>query len=141
MEYLVLTGFTMLVLMVLLAAAYSRMAAVEKQIDIDATERAVSRIKEAADFVYVHGHPTKLRISVYIPGDVDSDHSYITNRTVNLAMRTRKNHTDVWRRTRGDIGWDLYGASQPPTSEGYYVLTVESTSYSSPHAGRIDIHQ
>ncbi len=141
MEYLVLTGFTMLILMVLLVAAYTKISSSEKQIDIDAAERAVGRIKEAADFVYVHGHPSKLTVSVYIPSDVDVGNSFISDKTINVAMGVGNSYTDVWRSTLGEIGWDLDGSSQPPSTEGYYVLTVESTSYSSPHAGTINIHE
>jgi hypothetical protein len=142
MEYLVLTAFTMLILMILLVATYTKISSSEKQIDIDAAERAVTRLMEAADFVYIHGHPTKLTISVYFPGDLDPDNSFISNNTINLAMRFSNSFTDVWRSTKGEIGWDLVGGSIPPTSEGYYVITVESTDYDDPlHNGTINIYK
>jgi len=142
MEYLVLTGFTMLILMVLLVAAYNRVSSSEKQIGIDTAERAVSRIKEAADFVYIHGHPTKLTITVYFPGDVEEAYSFMENRTINLAVDVLGSHTDVWKSTRGDVEWNLYGNSTAfPTQEGYYVLKVESTDYDSPYNGTINIYQ
>ncbi len=142
MEYLVLTGFTMLVLLILLVAAYNRINSSEKEIDINSAERAVTRMKEAADFVYIHGHPTKLKISVYIPSDIDETRSFIANKTINLAVNVAGSHTDVWRSTRGEVGWDLYGSSTAfPSKEGYYVLTVESTDYESVYNGTINIYQ
>lgn len=141
MEYLVLTGFTMLILMILLVAAYTRISASEKQLDMDAAERAVSRLKEAADFVYIHGHPTKLVVSVYFPDDVDPAQSFIENKTVNLAVDVEGSHSDVWRTLRGDVAWDLDGTSEMPWMEGYYSLTVESTAYGPPHNGSINIHE
>lgn len=140
-EYLVLTGFTMLLLMVLLVASYSKVSASEKQIAVDSARRAVSALKAAADFVYVHGHPTKLTVSVYLPPDLEPSGTFVGNGTVNLAVRVGSGHTDVWESTRGEVGWDLQGSSSFPSSEGYYVFVVESTAYASPHAGKIDIHE
>jgi hypothetical protein len=139
MEYLILTGFTMLILMVLLIAAYTRMAASEKQIDMNAAERGVNKLMETADFVYIHGHPTKLTVQVYFPNDIS--HSYVDNKTINLAMNVQGEHTDVWRSTRGEVGWDLGEATTFPDTEGYFVFIVESTDYDSIYNGTINIHQ
>lgn len=140
MEYLVLTGFTLLILGIMLVAAYSKMSSSQKSMDIDSAERAVSRLKEAADFVYLHGHPTKLTVDVYLPPDIERSYSFIENKTINLAIDVRGDHTDVWRSTRGDVGWDLYGSSGMPASAGYYVLIVESTPYDQ-FGGMINIHE
>ena len=139
MEYLVLTGFTLLILGIMLVAAYSKMSSSQKAIDIDSAEKAVNRLKEAADFVYIHGHPTKLTVDVYFPPDIEKDYSFIGNKTIDLAIDVRGEHTDVWRSTRGDIGWDLYGSSEMPVSTGYYQLVVESTPYDQ-FGGMINIH-
>lgn len=141
MEYLILTGFTMLILAILLVAAYTKISGSEKQVDIDSTEKAVNRMKEAVDFAYIHGYPTKLTISVYLPPDLDSAHSFIDNRTIDLAINIAGEHTDVWRSTKGEVGWDVYGSGSAfPTSEGYYVFIVESTPYED-YGGMIDIHE
>ena len=141
MEYLTLTGLSMLILLILLVAVYERMSRSEKSLDLDSAERAAFRLKEAADFVYIHGHPTKLTIPVYLPGDIESDHSYIANNTINIAMRISGAYTDVWKPTRGDVSWDLGGSTQFPTTEGYYLFVVESTAYSSLYNGTINIHE
>ncbi len=140
MEYLVLTGFIMIILMTLLIATYTKISSVEKEIDVDAVGRAVDRLKEAADFVYAHGHPTKLTVSVYLPGDIDSENTFIENKTINIAVDVRGEHTDVWRSTAGNVGWDLYSSSEFPTGEGYYVFLVESTPFDSIYNGTINIH-
>jgi len=121
MEYLVLTGFTILILAILLVAAYSKIGQSQKQIDINLAESAVNEMKRAADFVYIHGHPTKLIISVHIPQDVEPGESFIENNTINIAVRVGDTHTDVWRTTRGDVAGTL------ELTEGYYTLIVESS--------------
>lgn len=141
MEYLILTGLSLLILLILLTAVYQRMSQTEKSLDIDSAERAVYRFKEAADFVYIHGHPTKLTISVYLPKDIKPGNSYIENNTVNIAMRVSGTYTDVWKPTRGNVAWDLIGSSEFPTTEGYYVFVVESTAYGSLYNGTINIHE
>lgn len=140
MEYLILTGFMMLILSILLVASYLKIGQSQKHLDIDSAEKAVNEIKRAADSVYVEGHPTKLTVSVYLPKDMDPAHSFIGNKTINIAMSIGDSHTDVWRSTRGEIGWDLYGSSQMPTTEGYYTLIVESTPYDL-FGGKITVHE
>ena len=128
MEYLILTGFTMLILSILLVAAYTKIGQSEKSLDIDAAEKAVNELKRAADFVYIHGDPTKLTVSVYLPKDIDSEHSYIGDadgdpgNTINIAMGASGSYTDVWRWTRGTVTGDM------PSTEGYYTVVVKSTS-------------
>jgi len=128
MEYMVLTGFTLLILGILLVAAYAKISQSEKHLDIDSAERAVSELKRAADFVYLHGHPTRLTVSVYLPQDIDVSQSYVDNNTINIAMRAGGSYTDVWRRSRGEVFGEI------PSNEGYYVFVVESTE-----SGQIDI--
>lgn len=127
MEYLVLTGFMMLILSVLLVAAYLKIGQSEKHLDIDAAERAVNELKRAADFVYVHGHPTRLTLSIYLPADMEPEASFVENNTIDIAMRVGETYTDVWRRTRGAVLWDFYGSGEMPSTEGYYLFVVEST--------------
>lgn len=140
MEYLVLTGFTMLILSILLVAAYTKMSSSEIEIDVNSAERAVLEMKRAADFVYIQGHPTKLTIDVYLPSNIDSAHSFIGNSTINLAMTVGGDYTDVWRSTRGEVVWDLFGSTSLPNREGYYVFVVESTEFDS-YNGTINIHR
>lgn len=141
MEYMALTGFSLLILGIMLVATYDKMSSSEKQVDVDSAERAVARITEAADFVYIHGDPTILTIQVYLPADMESLYSFIGNKTVNLAIDIGGQHTDVWRSTRGAVGWDLgKSSSQIPNTEGYYTLIVQSTPYTGAFQGKIDIH-
>lgn len=141
MEYLVLTGFSLLILMILLVSAYTRVSDTERQIGTSSLERTVLKIVEAADFVYIHGHPTKLEISVYLPGGIDDKNSFFSNKTINFAMGVDGTHTDVWHSTRGDVEWDIEGDSGLIHREGYYTLNVESTAFSSPYNGTINIYR
>jgi uncharacterized protein (UPF0333 family) len=138
-EYLVLTSLSLIILMVLLTAAYSRISSSEKQMDLDSAERAVARLKEAADFVYIHGDPTKLEVSVYFPVDIDPINSYIANKTINLGIWYGDGHTDVWMGTRGNVRWEP--ENEMPSREGYYIFYVESTPYGGPDNGTIIIHE
>jgi hypothetical protein len=140
MEYLVLTGFTLLILSILLVAAYTKMSSSEIQIDMNSAERAVLEMKRAADFAYIHGHPTKLTIDVYLPSNIESAYSFMGNSTINLAMDVGGVHTDVWRSTLGEVGWDLSGSTSLPKTEGYYLIVVESTDFDL-YNGTINIHE
>jgi len=140
-EYLVLTGFTLVILMILLVSAYTKISSSETVADVSTLQNAVSKLKEASDFVYIHGHPTKLTVNVYLPGLIDQSNSFIGNKTINFAAATRAGPTDVWASTRGEIGWDLFGSSSLPSTEGYYLFIVESTAYGSLNNGTINIYR
>jgi len=126
MEYMVITGISLLILLVLLNTAYRKVGEMQKQADLDAAERAVNKLKEAADFVYVHGHPSKLTIEVYLPGGVYAPNTYVSGNTINLALGQGDTYTDVWRGTKGPVEWDAGGNTTMPSVRGYYVITVES---------------
>jgi uncharacterized protein (UPF0333 family) len=139
MEYLVLTGFTLVVLSILLVASYLHVSDSEKQLNIDSAERAVTKLQSAIDFVYIHGHPTKLEVHVYFPPDIQS--AYVSNSTVNLAMGTTEGYTDIWRSTIGEADWDVTDITEMPVHEGYYVLVVESTDFDSEYSGVINVRE
>lgn len=137
-EYMVITGLSLLILLVLLNAAQQQVSKTQAQTRMDAVGKAADKIKEAADFVYVHGHPTRLTIDVYLPPELDPERSYIANSTINLALKVGGTYSDVWRGTRGKVAWDARGNSKIPAIEGYYTLVVESTDESL--GGVIDVH-
>ena len=83
----------------------------------------VFALKMAADFVYIHGHPTKTTVAVVIPSWVDANATYIENRTINIGLRTDEGVDHISAVTKGALvpNLDLLD------TEGNYVLVVEST--------------
>jgi hypothetical protein len=71
----------------------------------------------------VHGHPSKLRIRVYVPPSIrEMGIEGGNNRTVYMRLDSAPQYTDVYAVTRGNITGDLSDITQ----EGYYMLNIES---------------
>lgn len=140
-EYLVMTGVALLALLVLLSGVYTRLSNTETDLDVSSVHNAVNKLKEATDFVYSHGHPTRITLSVYFPGNIEPGFTYINGTTINFAVTIADSYTDIWAATKGNVAWDLYGGSAIPTQEGTYLLIVESTLPGDPYNGTINIYR
>lgn len=123
LEYMVMLALALGVFTLVLIAAAHLISGATSQMSVESAQRAVSEIKEAADFVYVHGHPSKLRIRVYVPPNIGrSDIEDENHKTVYFRLDTPPEYTDVYAVTRGNITGDISALER----EGYYVLNVES---------------
>jgi hypothetical protein len=94
------------------------------QVGVDSAHRAVEKIKSASDFIYVHGHPSRTEINVYIPPNIENLSIWDTNNSVCARVSVGQSYTDIYGVTKGKI----YGDLSQVNKEGYYVLRVESTS-------------
>ena len=120
---MVMLALALGVLTVVLIATTHLISGANTQIGVDSADKAVYEIVEAADFVYVHGHPSKLRIRVYVPPSIrEMGIEGGNNRTVYMRLDSAPQYTDVYAVTRGNITGDLSDITQ----EGYYMLNIES---------------
>lgn len=123
LEYMVMLALALGVLTTVLIATTHLISGASSQIGVESADRAASEIKEAADFVYVHGHPSKLRIKVYVPPSVSEAGIETENhQTAYFRLDSPPEYTDVYAITRGNITGDLSGINK----EGYYVINIES---------------
>ena len=122
MEYMTMIGLSLLILMGLLVVVHFLTASATEQMNMNAAHDAVNKLKEAADFVYIHGHPTTITVYVNIPKNViNGSDTYISDRTINLGMQLGDDVNDIYAVTKGNVTGTL------PTTEGYYVFVVNST--------------
>jgi len=123
LEYMIMLALALAVFTIILVASTQLITGSSSQISVEAAQRGVFEIKEAADFVYVHGHPSKLRIKVYVPPNVkESGIELENNKTVYISLDSPPNQTDVYAVTRGNITGNLSAMWR----EGYYIIDVES---------------
>ena len=94
------------------------------QVGLDSAYRAVDKMRAAADFVYVHGHPSRTEINVYIPPNIENLTIRDTNNSICASVSVGENYTDIYGVTKGKVYGDLSGVGK----EGYYVFRVESVS-------------
>ncbi|MCX6695514.1 MAG: hypothetical protein NTU61_04400 [Candidatus Altiarchaeota archaeon] len=121
LEYMVMLAISLAVFAAILYVTKPLIATSSSPIGVDSAFRAVNKMKEAADFIYVHGHPSKTQISVYIPPNVERI-SLDNNNSINVRVALGEYYTDIYEVTRGKV----YGNLSSLRREGYYVLNVES---------------
>ncbi len=108
------------------------------QLGVDSALRAVQEIKEASDFIYIRGHPSKTQIEVRIPGNIED--VSIANSVVRLRVSVADSYTDIYKVTKGNMVSDISSICPgAPCREGYYVLSVESLPPDSPYDVNITV--
>ncbi len=126
LEYMVMLGISLTIFAAILYLTTVLISSSTSQIGVDSALRSVERIKEAADFIYIHGHPSKTRINVQVPSNIED--ISIQNHVVKFRIYAGLGYTDIYDVTKGNLTSNLeaicYGGY---CREGYYVLNVEST--------------
>jgi uncharacterized protein (UPF0333 family) len=126
LEYMVMLAIALGVFAAILVATSQIISSSSSQIGVESGERAAAEIKEAADFVYVHGHPSKVRVRVYIPPSVrEVGIEPENNRTVYVRLDSTPYYTDIYEVVRGNVTGNLSLIRK----EGYYTINVESIDY------------
>lgn len=124
LEYMVMLALSLSIFTMILYVVSTLISSASTQLSIDATFRAVEEIREAADFVYIHGVPSRVKINVYFPPNVYNVSIY-ANKVINARLDVTPNYTDIYSVVRGNISVDNENLNKI-THEGYYVIYVES---------------
>lgn len=84
-------------------------------------EQMVGQIEEGADFIYTHGHPSKMKIPIRMPKGVTE--FSVHNHTINIKLGSKRQWMDV----NGTTKLELIPVGELPTAEGSYIIQLEST--------------
>ena len=138
LEYMIMLALSLGIFSAILYVSGSLLTSSTLQIGVDSAARAVTELKEAADFIYVHGHPSKTQINVYIPSNIENISA--VNRTIMIRLSVGDNYTDIYSITKGNITGDFSNiCPSARCHEGYYIINVESTPYEAPTWGNITL--
>ncbi|MFH1721308.1 MAG: hypothetical protein ABH950_01745 [Candidatus Altiarchaeota archaeon] len=126
LEYMIMLALSLAVFSAILYVSSGLLNNSTTQIGVDAASRGVTQIKEAADFIYVHGHPSKTQVNVYVPPNIENVE--IDNQTISFRVSVGMAYTDVYAITKGNITAEVCPNDQScmKTNQGYYLLNVES---------------
>lgn len=126
LEYMVMLALSLAVFSAILYVSTTLLQGSQTQIGVDAAARAVVQVKEAADFIYVHGHPSKTQVNVYVPPNIEDVH--VGNQTIAFRVSVGRAYTDVYAIAKGNITSEVCPNDEQcmRTNEGYYLLNVES---------------
>ncbi len=124
LEYMVMLALSLMIFSSILYVTNSLITTSSVQVGIDSAYRAVEKMKDATDFIYVHGHPSKTEVKVYIPPNIEDIEVLDTNNSIRARVSVGESYTDIYAVTKGNV----YGDLSQVVREGYYVFSIESTS-------------
>ena len=120
---MVMLALSLGIFIVILYISSSLVSSSSAQIGLDSAYRAVEHIRESADFIYIHGHPSRTQINVYIPPNIENI-SVINNNTVSARVGVGHYYTDIYSVSRGSLTGNLSTIQR----EGYYLVNLVSVS-------------
>jgi len=104
LEYMVMLAISLLIFTTIIAFSINMVNNVKNQLGVDAAFKAVEEIKEASDFIYVHGNPSKVRRNVRIPPNVGN--ITLLGNLIKVGIDTGPSYTDIYDVTKSNITID-----------------------------------
>ena len=124
LEYMVMLGMSLMVFSAILYVTGLLITTSSIQVGVNSAYQAVEKLRSASDFVYVHGHPSKFEVNLYIPPSLENLTIRGQNNSVCARVSVGESFTDIYGVTKGNV----YGNFPTVVREGYYVFRVESMS-------------
>ncbi len=124
---MVMLAISLLIFAAIIAFSLSLVNNVKSQLGVDSAFKAVEEIKEASDFIYVHGHPSKIRRNVRIPSGIDN--MTISGNIIKLSIMTGNSYTDIYDISKANItATDAvnFVCLNGVCREGNYIFNMES---------------
>jgi hypothetical protein len=92
-EYLIIVGFAFAAIAVLFIVYYEHDASTKAQVMISQVDRIAKKIVDSAETVYFMGAPTRSRIKVFMPSNVEE--IAITDNEINFRVRSKGGISDL----------------------------------------------
>jgi uncharacterized protein (UPF0333 family) len=124
---MIMLALSLIIFAAIITFSMSMLSGVRSQMASDSAYKAVEEMTESADFIYVHGHPSKIRRNVRIPSNVEN--ITLQGNLIKITVSTGQYNTDIYDIAKGNItGSDAmdYLCSGGVCREGNYLLSVES---------------
>ncbi len=140
LEYMTMLGLSLIIFAGVIYIATTLVLTQKTQIDVDTAYMAVRGIRESADFIYVHGHPSKIQSTIHIPSSAES--LSLQGNVVRIKLSVGESFTDVYAVTRANMtGNSVVDRICPGgiCSGGYYPMIFESLNESTNYDVNITI--
>ncbi len=118
MEYLMIVGFSLMVLTPYLLYLYSSFREYSERASTLAAFSSLQKLGEAVDWVYTRGPPSKLTLNLYIPRNVRN--VTFVDKLIIWKIETSAGVSDIYYPCLGNVSGYL------PAKEGNYYVEVEA---------------
>ncbi|MEA1924581.1 MAG: hypothetical protein U9M95_01800 [Candidatus Altiarchaeota archaeon] len=136
LEYMVVLGISLAVVVSVLLVVNNMINASSTKISISSAYTAMEGVREASDFIYVTGHPSKIQKSIFVPKGIAEVNisGHLIGFRVEVASGIGSSYTDIYAITKGAMRGRICSG---PCHEGNYKLVFESID---PHLGLEDVN-
>ncbi len=134
LEYMIMLAFSLAIFAGMIYVVTDMFTRIPTEMGVNYAFSSVQSVKEGADFVYIHGDPSKTQKEIYIPKNVELvaiQNSTVSNETktwILVRLSVGQSYTDVYAVTRGVMN----GTLSEIDHEGRYVLSFDSTPNNPP---------
>ena len=118
MEYLILVGFVLAVIIPLVIIFYNESENINLQVKTQQVYAIGQHIIDKAESVYYLGEPSKTRLKAHLPDSIDQ--IIIQNHTLLFKMRTKQGLSDVVISSKVNITGSI------PKTVGLHFITIEN---------------
>lgn len=137
---MIMLALSLIIFAAIITFSMSMLSGVRSQLASDSAFKAVEEIKESADFIYIHGHPSKIRRNVRIPANVEN--ITLEGNIIRITVSTGQSTTDIYDITKANITASdalSYLCSSGVCREGNYLLNFESIDAIDPTSYNVNI--
>ena len=118
MEYMMIIGFTTLVLSIILIISSAYSNDVKESMNLNQLDQTVKSIIQSSESVYYFGEPSKTTLKVFIPEGVNE--VVFGNNSIIFKVQTLSGLTDVGYKTTMPINGTIL------TDSGYHYISIEA---------------
>jgi len=118
MEYLIVVGFLLIIITPLIIIFYQHTATTNDQITTSQADKIVKKIVDNAESVYYLGEPSKTRIKIYMPNNIEQ--IILQDYEVVFKVKTNSGISDIEHTSNVNISGSV------STTPGIHYISIES---------------
>lgn len=118
MEYVIIVGFILVIMIPLILIFYEHTSSTNDQVITSQVDMIAKKVVDSAESVYYLGQPSKTRIKVYMPTNVED--VIIYNKEIVFKVKTRSGITDISQLSSVNISGNI------SATKGIHYISIES---------------
>lgn len=118
MEYVIIVGFILVIMIPLILIFYEHTSSTNDQVITSQVDMIAKKVVDSAESVYYLGEPSKTRIKVYMPTNVED--IIIYNKEIVFKVKTRSGITDISQLSSVNISGNI------SATKGIHYISIES---------------
>lgn len=117
-EYVIIVGFILVIMIPLILIFYEHTSSTNDQVITSQVDKIAKKVVDNAESIYYLGEPSKTRIKVYMPTNVED--IIIYEKEIVFKVKTRSGITDISQLSSVNINGSI------SATKGIHYISIES---------------